>query len=222
MTLLNEAYLELETGDQTAVFEFSTDLEYTSSLERRFVIGERGSSIQSIDRLTPGVDLGLADSDRRTHYWWDGGGGTWTIELSFVTSKSDDVQWGDGSGGTGASNVTINDASGEGVPALTRMQILQNWVARVKSDSYGYTRLYWGEHSDGTYADSAGVFNSAMPVAVQDTNFEKPEDDTSAFVGNISMTHVSVWPPWVDDASDWVTDNIAEFSTDLADYIQDA
>lgn len=204
MTLHETAYLRIE-GSSTATFEFEIGLQYSSTLEKSYLMGERGQYLREIVNQSPGT--GSFDADRRTGYWLDGGAGNWQPQLSFETGL-EDVQWGDGSGGTGPSNVTQTDASGPDVKPLSRLQVLQNWIAKSKSDSGGDTRIHVGEWTDGSVGSSSGgAFGQAMPVAIVDTSFSMPQttEGPNSLEGTINMSHVSQWggygaPGWVDDA----------------------
>lgn len=210
MTLTNEAYLELEAGDGTvALFEFSDGLEFSGSIERNFAIGPRGQAIREIDRFIQEFDLGLSDSPRRTAYWYDGGGGTWTEEVSFEASTGEDLLWGDRESPTAPANVTRTDASGADVNPISRYQVMENWLARVRTDSFGYARLHWGEYTDGSVGGvSAGAFESAMPIAIQNSELQRGTDDPSAMSGTLTVAHVAVFPFSEEEAAQWVEDNI--------------
>lgn len=219
MTLFKSAFLEIQ-GSTNATFEFSLNLSPTSTLEKSYLMGEQGQYLREIFNQAPGT--GSFDASRRTGYWLDGGAGTWGVSVSFQTGL-EDVQWGDGSGGTGPSNVTATDASGAEVKPLSRLQVLQNWLARSKSDSGGDTRLHIGEWTDGTVGGvSAGAFGEPMYVAVQDTNFSMPEPNDqgpSSFDGSINFAHVSRWGGY--DAPDWFDDAVGAV-VDAASAIPDA
>jgi len=218
--LTEAAYLQIDDGENpTATFEFRLELEYTTMVEQSFIMSGRGQFLREADRMIPQIDLAVGESLRRTGFTLDGGGGNWQIQLTFDTGL-EDATWGDGSGGTGPANVTKKDASGEGVDPLTRIQVLQYWIARSRSDSFGQTRLHWGQWTDGSVGGaSAGAFNTAMPVAVQDTNFEKPEDDTTSATCQLTLQHVAVFPPGITNAAEWLTSDT--WGLTVPDYLQD-
>lgn len=209
MTLLNEAYLELEAGDgSVGVFEFQHGLKFSGESEKAYTIGNQGSSIREIDRFIPEADLGLGESPRRTAYWFDGGSGIWAEEISAEINK-DDILWGDGAGGSGAANVTKSDASGEGVAPISRYQVLEYWLARTRSDSFGHCRLHWGEWTDGSVGDSSGgVFETAMPIAIRSWSPTRGPDDPSAIELSLSVVHVALFPADEEKSTQWALDNL--------------
>jgi len=221
VTLTNYAYLEIEGESATATFEFNRGLEISGNLVKSYLMGERGNYLREVINQTPGT--GSFDADRRTGFWIDGGAGDWQVTLAFETGV-EDIQWGDGDGGTGPGNVTTTDASGADVKPITRLQILQYWLAKSKSDSGGTTRLHHGEWTDGEISNvdssniDAGAFGQPMPVAIRETNVDKPVDDPPSMTGSITMSHVALWGGA--EAPDWIQDAIGA-AQDAADIIPD-
>lgn len=222
MTLTEKAYLEIDGDSSTATFELQIGLEHTSDLTKSYLMGERGQYVREIVNSTPYT--GNVDEERRTGYWIDGGAGDWQVPLSFESGLEDTI-WGDGSGGDGPSNVTKTDASGANVPAISRKQILQNWIAVTKSDSTGQTRIHVGEWTNGNVSGvanfAAGAFGEPMPVAVRESSLSGPDPDQEpgTFTGNITFSHVALWgsaqaPAWASDA--------VGAALNAADYIPDA
>lgn len=224
MTLSESAYLEIEGDSTTATFEFRNGLQIESALEKRYLMAEQGQYIREVVNQTPGT--GDFDADRRTGFWLDGGGGDWQIRLDFRTGQ-EDIQWGDGESSTGQSNVTTTDASGQNVKHVSRMQVLQYWLSKSKSDSGGATRLHWGEWTDGSIANvdsssiAAGAFDQPMPVAIRDDSVSLPDpDDGPVWLdGSITMSQVALWGGY--DAPDWLHDAVGA-ATNAADVIPDA
>jgi hypothetical protein len=191
--LTDRAYLQvnrLEGG--MATFRLELDLEYVSQLEPRYIMNANGQYIREIFRQLEG-EFGIDDvSPRRAGYVIDGGAGLHTVELSFEAGTDGPIQWGDGS------DDPALDAGEEGAHPLKRMQVLQYWLARTRSGSYGNTRLHWGQWTDGSIDGvEAGAHNQPMFVSVEDTNFTKPEDDVNSFQGSITMNRVAVFPEQV-------------------------
>lgn len=220
MSLSTTAYLEVEASTN-ATFELNIGLQHTSTLSKGYLMGARGQYLGEIVNQTPGT--GSFDASRRTGFWIDGGAGDWQPQIDFQTGQ-EDVQWGDSSGGTGPSNVTDKDASGANVKAISRLQVLQNWLARSRSDSEGKTKLHWGEWTDGSIAHvtnpDAGAFGKPMPVAVIETQFRGVDvnEDAASMEGSITFSHVAMWgginaPDWADSAQDAI-DQAAEVLTD--------
>lgn len=213
MTLSKFAYLEVEPRTGTnATFEFQIGLEPQSSLTKEYLMGQRGQYIREVFNWLP--ETGTIDDERGTGYWIDGGAATWQVTIPFETGL-EDVQWGNGDGGDGQSNVAQTDASGQGVKAISRMNVLQYWLARTKTDSTGAAKLHWGEWSDGSVAHvtgvSSGAFGQPMPVAIQESNIEGPniDQDVNSISGTLTFTHVALWggveaPDWAQDASNLI------------------
>lgn len=211
MTLTNKAYLEFE-ATTNATFELNIELEPQSSLTKNYLMGNRGQYIREIYNWLPGT--GTIDDERGTGYYIDGGAADWTPTIQFETGL-EDVRWGDQDGGDGPSNVTTTDASGADVEPISRLQILQKWLSRTKTDSTGAAKLHWGEWTDGSVAHvtglSAGAFGEPMPVAVQESQFQGPRPDRggTSFEGSISFIHVALWggveaPDWAEDSTDLI------------------
>lgn len=213
MTLTTKAYLEIETTTN-ATFEFNISLEPESSLIKNYLMGNRGQYIREVYNWLPGT--GTIDDERGTGYYIDGGAAEWQPGFSFGTGmEGDSIQWGDGAGGTGQANVTETDASGSGVKAISRMQILQRWLSRTKTDSTGAAKLHWGEWTDGSVAHissfSSGAFGEPMPVAIQESQLQGPQldQDVTTLTGTLTFTHLALWggenaPDWAQDASNLI------------------
>lgn len=218
MTLTETAYLEIQ-GSPNGTFELSLGLQLQSSLSKSYIMAEQGQYIREVFNQAPGT--GSFDASRRTGYWLDGGAGNWELTVSFQTGL-EDVTWGDGSGGTGQANVTETDASGPGVKPISRLQVLQNWLARSKSDSGGDTRIHIGEWTDGSVGNaSAGAFGEPLYVAVRDTSFSMPNPENeppNSFDGSLTLSHVSRWGGY--DAPGWFADAVGAV-VDAADAIPD-
>jgi len=79
--------------------------------------------------------------------------------------------------------------------------------------------LYWGEWSDGTYADSAGAFGRPMNVAIREASLSSPEidQDVNSFEGNLTVQRTSIFPEEVAET----LDNAVELVEDALDGITD-
>ena len=223
--LRNTAYLEITpidiggtptVGEGDAVFELHHDLEVESQIEKQYLVGNFGTAIQEAARYVPAKDklpvLGDTVPERRQGYSVDAGGGTWGGSLTFTTGF-EGAQWGDGSGGTGAANVTKTDASGEGVDPLTRLQVLQYWIANTLSDSRAQARLHVGQWTDGKFDDyrdgqfvnvDPGVYKTPIPIAIQTCEPRSPQDEPSNITATLQYRRTQVLDGVVEDVAQWV------------------
>lgn len=227
MGLYNTAYLEIDDGlGSEAVFELREVETPSGELTRSFIMGDRGqyiSEINSLVKQSAGFNVAPASLDRRTGRWLDGGAGNWAETIIFRTGL-EDIQWGDGSGGQGRENITQTDASGGDVRPLTRLQILKYWLAQVRSDSYGYTRLHWGEWTDGSFDEyrdgeyvnvEAGVYERPMVVAIE--QFSHSKDEVSSFEGTLTMNRAKPMPNAIDGVAQFIRENAIGEDPDYLD-----
>ena len=233
--LRNVAYLEITplsisgtpaVGEGDAVFELHRDLEVESQLEKSYLVGNFGTMIQEAARYVPAKDkipaIENTVPERRQGYSVDAGGGTWGGTLTFTTGF-EGATWGDGSGGTGPSNVTKTDASGEGVDPLTRLQVLQYWLANTLSDSRGQARLHVGQWTDGKFDDyrdgqfvnaDPGVYKTPIPIAIQTCEPRSPEDEPGNITVSLQYRRTQIIDGVAADVADWVG-NLADDAEDL-------
>lgn len=223
--LRNTAYLVISSpslGEADGVFELRHDLEVESQLEKSYLVGNFGTAIQEAARYVPEEVPGFQDTipERRQGYSVDAGGGTWGGSLTFTTGL-EDATWGDGSGGEGETNVTTTDASGSGVHPLTRLQVLQYWLANTLTDSRGQARIHIGEWTDGSFDDyrdgshvdvSAGAYGRPIPVAVLGCEPRSPPDEPSNIAATLQYRRTQIVDGVLEDIADWVSglDDTAE------------
>lgn len=223
MGLYNRAYLVCQESPavenpSTAVFELRFT-DYTETVTPKYLLGGNAQFVREFLQFTDDdLDWEVTDNlgERRTGYWQDGGAGDWQYTVEFEASQ-DALRWGDGESGTGPSNVTRTDASGEGVRPLTRLQVLQFWIAQTRSDSFSHTRLHIGEWTDGSYQDyrdgeyvttEAGAYGTPIPVAFEEVPLQKKGDSTTTLTGTLNMTRVQPYPASEEDLADWAVENL--------------
>jgi hypothetical protein len=223
MTLTNESYLVVEDGaGNEAVFQFQSTQSLTSTLSKNYLVGGRGQYIAEAQRYIQGNDFSVSGDtlDRRAGKWIDAGAGDWEVELEYETGINDtSITWGDAPGDDGQANVTRTDASGADVKPISRMQVLQYWIAQTRSDSFARSRIHIGEYTDGRFGED-GVYGYPIPVAVQDSQVTKPEDQASSFNGTLTMQRVTPMPILQGQIADWV--GTTPLSTDEPDYLPEA
>ena len=235
MGLSDRAYLVCETSsvgdgsdERIATFELSLDLESTSTLNKQYLVGNFGQRLDEARRLLDRPEDFSIDGDledRRVGLSVDAGAGEWEQSFSFEAGL-EDVVWGDGSGGEGPENVTKFDASGKDVNPTTRYQILQYWLAKSRSDSFGNVVFHYGEWTTGSIPNvddsgiEAGVYDSAVPVSVLDTEFRRGEDDVNSFNGTISMRRTQTFPDVRDELAS-IADSAESFQQSVADIFPD-
>lgn len=220
MPLRERAVLEVDRGDSTAVFEFADGLEETTTVEKRYLVSERGQYAQEIwdqvsdfdprDETTEDV---LPETNRRIGYHLDGGAGSKERTISFTTgNEADSIMWGDQESATGPDNVTVTDASGAGVSQYDRLDVWRYWMAEARTDSQVIGRFYYNQWSDGTYGTDAGAHGKPMPVVVTQATAETrvEAEGVTGIEGTVTLLHASEFPEAVDDAIDSVTDALDE------------
>jgi len=206
MPLRNKCILEVDLRDsdgdlRTAAFAIREDLNDTSEVTRQFLLGQRGQYLRKIwdigsDILPDDIadalpeEIATADLENRKGYHIDEGAGEYSFQLSGKIS-ADESPWGDGSAAAGDYNKY--DASGEN-PLIVKKQIFDWAMAQTQSDSRGSTRLYLGEWSDGTYAESAGVFGEPLAVAIPESSVTNDPDDPSALEVTLTCRWTALLP----------------------------
>jgi len=196
MTLRDRAVLEVSVGTTTAAFEFRDGFEQEHTITHNYLVGGRGQYVQEIwDVVDFDTETESVVPNRRAGYHVDGGAGEKTRALSFVTGQEPDADllWGDESGGTGPNNVTKTDASGADVSKYDKADVFERWMAVSRTDSTLPGFLYHNQYSDGTYADSAGLYNSPLPVAVQEASIATDLDEPTAVSGQVTVVQTNIF-----------------------------
>lgn len=222
MPLYNRTVLEISAFDRTGTFEFR-EHEPNRELTHDYLVGGRGQILSELYAQATGLDptdiLPDADPPRRAGYFVDAGGGRNQFTISATVGKGDeDLQWGDGSSTAGDANKY--DATGD-VDPVAKRDVLFRWLAEARSDSGGQVKLYTGEWSDGTYADTPGVFRRPKPVALISIRAEKAKDDAAVVPYTFEFEEVAPVPDadeLVDDFTQAAEDAVNELGDTLSDY----
>ena len=225
MTLSDRTVLEIDGNNgpyagATGVFVLREDLEDTEELEHKHIAGNRGQYLSELYRQVGGLSDELGDvidvsedADRRAGYHLDGTAGEdmWTITGKTGVDDPDE-QWGDGSTDPNdPADASVLDATG--CATVTKRDILGGWLKQNRIDSTTPARLYRGEWSDATHADSAGVFGRPVPVVVQDARLQKAGDEPARAEVSITLIRTSKLPK-LDDAIDDVVAVLRELVPD--------
>lgn len=203
MTLTEKAYLVVDDGTTEGVFELKIGLEETSTLEKQYIMSNRGQFITAVYEEIFGSDNApdLEGVERRRGYHIDGGAGDWEEQLEFQTGL-EDVTWGDGSADP------ERDASGPDVHPVTRKQVMEYWISRTRTDSSNPGKLYYGEWTDGRFEGTSGAFGRPMNVSIRDFSISAPElrEDVNTMEGQITVTRTALFPESITDRIDEVRD----------------
>jgi len=220
MTLTDRAIIELDLGSRAGVFEVSTDLEPETTVNHSYLIGNAGQRIGEAVRFAGDLaNLNIDENEprRRRGFTFDAGAGEWTGALTFSAGLSD-VRWGDGSGGTGQANVTKYDASGADVHPVTRMHVMQYWLAKTLTDSRGNMRIHHGEWTDGSVLSgvSPGVYGRPKVATLLNADMRSPEDEPNTIRGTINYRRTDTvgLPDEVADAIEPYTDALSDAVAD--------
>ena len=221
--LTDRFVLELDAFDRTAAFEFRGDFAPTRELTHEYLVGGRGDVLSTLYQQASDLDptdiLPDTEIPRRAGFFLDAGGGRSTFQYTANVGVGDeDLQWGDGSSADGEANQY--DATGDVNPAAKR-DVLFRWLAEARMDSGGQALLYTGEWSDGTYADTPGVFGEPKPVALNEMSAEKPKDDPAVVPYTFEFEEVAPVPD-IDELTEDFTDAAEQAVTELGDLISDS
>ncbi len=222
MTLTDRFVLELDAFDRTATFEFRGDFTPTRELNINYLVGGRGDVISTLYQQASDIDptdiLPDTEIPRRAGFFLDAGGGRSTFQYTANVGVGDgDLQWGDGSSADGEANQY--DATGD-VDPVEKRDVLFRWLAEVRSDSSGKVRLYTGAWSDGTYADSAGVYGEPLPVALLSVRAEKEPDDSTVVKYTFEFERVAEVPD-IDELTEDLSDAADAAVDQLGDILED-
>jgi len=222
MPLYDRTVLEVSAFDRTGVFEMR-DHEPNREQTHDHLVGGRGQVLSELYAQATDVDptdiLPDADPPRRAGYFVDAGAGRNTFTISADVGVGDeDLQWGDGSSADGEANQY--DATGE-VNPITKRDVLFRWLGEARMDSGGQALLYTGEWSDGTYADTPGVFGEPKPVALNEMSAEKPKDDPAVVPYTFEFEEVAPVPN-IDELTEGFTEAAEQAVAELGSLISDS
>jgi len=179
MTTLDKAVLYLSAdidGDgerEDAEFHMRGDLVVKPSIRTGFLVGGRGSTVNSVVSNTTG-----GEQSGREGYRLDLGGGARIVEIEFTGWEGSDDQWGNTGDGT---EVTVGDATG--ASAVTQMEVLMEYLNVGEYDSRNPATLEYGEHHpDGIY--------SAIDVVLEGPQTRKTAEDGEWFQGTLTCISV--------------------------------
>ncbi|MFW5903515.1 MAG: hypothetical protein ACOCS7_02125 [Halolamina sp.] len=216
MPLRDIAYLEIDYEDSsgtvhTGVFELHEDLEQNTEVDIKYLLANRGQYLNEAWSISNDVlpeDVTDEDLERRKGYHVDGGAGIWTRTITATGTQGD--TWGDGStGADDPSDVSKYDATGCDPQAMK--DVLEWFLSQPRHGSTGNARLYIGEWSDGTYADSAGAFEKPWRCAITNGTVSRDPDDPSAVSVSLELAWTATYPGAVGDT----IDNIGDWLEDL-------
>lgn len=217
----------LPGANDDAAFVLQTELETTDSLDRSYVLAERGQYAgQAFEILPDGITDPIADVEfnRREGYHIDGGAGSDAITISATRGVEEVTQWGDGSADGEPTQYDVSPINGDlvdddGADRLNaKVDVLRHWLNETRSDSGGQTRLHIRHHTDGSYSSDPGVFGEPITVAIQEHTISK-EDHTEIEV-TLEVVRTAQLPDMeaalegAQDAIDATVDQLAEYTPD--------
>lgn len=217
MGLRKKAFIEIEAeqlvgdGTRTALFEIELDADFDTEIKKDYLIGNFGQKIDEVYQFiqNPGdFAIDEASQNTRVGYSLDAGAGTWGGTISFE-SGLDDVVWGDQQSDPGPENITKTDASGAKVDPIVRQQVLNYWLAKTRSDSFGYVRIHMGEWTDGSVGDAdAGVFGQPFPVQILEANISRKSEKPSVVDGSVTYRRTQIKPGLIDEVAGWINETL--------------
>jgi hypothetical protein len=189
---LERAVLELDAnfgppfGTVTGVFHMYGDVSFDAGVRTGYLLGGTGSTLNAV------VQEALSDGEpKRKGIYVDLGGGQHTIQASFTgwTGATDadgnDLQWGS------SPDPSVNDlTTATGASPLDQRDTFLNYLRVATFDSFNPGRLYTGEHSDGTYADSPGDWGEPLKVAMEQPRFRSQADTSDKLDGSVTFVEV--------------------------------
>lgn len=195
--LTDKSYLVVEHPDHgEGVFELR-GAEENTELERQMLLGNRGSLIQNLSDITPGI--GRLGKDGAA-YNVDAGDGDDTMTLSFkIDAEETPVRWGNGSGGD-----SREDASG--AHPVAKRDTFRYWLRTSRTDSGSPAKLHHGNWCTDRFADSAGFFREPMECIVLALSTDWERDEPSAVTGVITLQRTSSFPSFPSDDIDGLGD----------------
>ena len=151
---------------ETGVFDLSAGIEISPRVRTGDLIGGSGSQAAAVLNY-------VTDTDARTGFNLDLGGGATVVDVSFRGFEGSTGQWGDGSGNAAA------DATGENV--FRQVSVLFQYLRTGTFDSRSPATLAWGEYS------ASGVYDP-LDVSPEEPQLTFAADEqTSAFDGTITL-----------------------------------
>lgn len=176
---LQKAILKLSAdvdGDGTAEngeFHMVGNLEVTPKIIPNFVVGGRGSTVNSIISSLVGDG-----TNKRQNFFIDLGGGIHAVEISFrgwegaQDDSGNNVQWGNDSA------QTKTQASATGQDPITQIDVLMRYLTVGEYDSRNTGTLEYGEYSSG------GLY-SPLNVVVEGPTMTRAASDGQWYDGNM-------------------------------------
>jgi hypothetical protein len=199
--LTNTAYLVINDGSDTAAFKFE-QFEPTHAVDKRFLLGgNRGEIIGELVDFLPQIN-----SANTAGYVIDVGLGEETFEYQVTLDVSDSPPWGvvdnnfDPVFGGGSGKKT---SAHDGDP-FARAEILAQWVRGTVADSTdatGEAKLYKGNWTDGTFANSPGIFGEPIPVAPSTVEIRRTPDDPSEVILVVELIRLEKFPDLPDTSN---------------------
>lgn len=180
-TLTISADVDGDGTPEEGTFVFRGDLSTTWGTRTGYLVGGRGSNVNSIISRLAGDG-----QSKRKGYYVDLGSGEHIIELSFTgwagARAADDtpLQWGN----TGnPDTLTVADATG--ADPITQLQVLDHYIQVGIIDSNNPARLEIGEYSPGGLFDDA-LGKDHLDVVLEQPRFERNSKDPSTFDGKMT------------------------------------
>lgn len=217
MPLRDVAYLEIDLEDadgtvHTGVFQLREDLDQTGDITINYLLSNRGQLLR--EAFDIGTDLMPenvtdADLERRKGYDVDGGSGIWTQSITAKGAQGD--TWGDGSTDPNdESDVSKYDATGSDPQAMK--EVIEWYLTQPRHGSTGNARLYVGEWSDGTHADTAGAMGKPFRCAIREGTINRDPDDPSMVEVSLKLTWTALFPQAVGDSLDKISNWLDDLS----------
>jgi hypothetical protein len=160
---------------ETGVFEMAGNLEIVPGIRTGFLIGGRGSTVNSVVSSL----LGDGQSARKGIYL-DLGGGARQVDINFWgwegarDQDGNPLQWGN----TGNTD-SPTQADATGADPITQIDCLMQYLTVAEIDSRNPATLEYGEHHDD------GLYDP-LDVVVEGPQMTRAAEDGSWFVGQLT------------------------------------
>lgn len=163
------ADVDNDGNQEDGTFVFEDDVSVQPQVRTGFVIGGRGSEVNSI--IQDNVGDGTSS---RAGVYLDLGGGQHIVEIEFSNWKGSPVQWGN----TG-DDTTLTQADATGADPITQIGVLMRYLTVGTFDSVQPATLEYGEFSD------SGLYNP-LDVVIEGPQVRRSADDGAWLDGTLT------------------------------------